>query len=247
MKMKNIFLLFFGIIFFGCSIDNCVKSVGEISSETIILEPFDKIYIFKGISATIHQSESHKMIIQTGKNIRPHISYTLIDGILSIRDDLDCNWVRQYGVTHVDIFSPNLKEIHSRTEKNISSNGVLTYPSLGLYAIDLEEGAGLGDFYIQINNQFVDIGANNVAAYYLSGSTQQLNLGIYNGTGRYHLENLQVYQNTTVFHRGMNDAFIYPLGELSGNLYGNGNLILNHQPTSINVIRHFNGQLIHGY
>lgn len=245
--MRRIFFLFIGLFFVQCSIDDCIKSTGDTISETIYFEPFDKIYIFKGISATIHQSEEHKIIITTGKNIRPHINYELVDGTLSIRDQLDCNWVREYGVTHIDIYSPNLKEIHSRTEKDISSNGVLTYPSLGLYAIDLEEGAGLGDFHLIINNDFVDIGTNNVAAFYLTGFTKHLNLGIYSGTGKVFAQDLQVQEHIQVFHRGSNESYVYPLGSIAGNMYGIGNLILKHQPTTIDVIQHFTGRLVHDY
>ena len=245
--MKKIILILICFLCIECSVDDCIKSAGESISEEVMLEPFQKIYVFKGISATIHQSHEHKIVINTGKNIRPHISFELIDGTLTLRDNLTCNWARDYGITHIDIYSPLLTEIHSRTEKNINSNGVLTYPSLGLFAIDLEEGAGLGDFHFQINNDYFQIGTNNVSSFYISGQTKDFNLGMFSGLGKIKTENLMVQNHIEVFHRGNNDAYVYPLGTISGNMYGLGNLILKHQPTSIAIIQHFSGSVIHDY
>lgn len=246
-EMRKIFILFVGLLFLQCSVDHCIKSTGENITETVILEPFEKVYIFKGISATIHQSEEHKIVINTGKNIRPHITYELANGELKIKDILDCNWVRDYGVTHIDIFAPNLTEINSRTEKNINSNGVLTYPNLTLTAIDLEEGAGLGDFHFQINSDYFQISTNNVSSFYVSGQTKDFNLGMYSGLGKIRTEHLLVQNHIEVFHRGNNDAHVYPLGSISGNMYGLGNLYIKHQPTAIEIIQHFSGRVILDY
>ena len=70
-----------------------------------------------------------------------------------------------------------IEEIYSKTEKNISSNGVLTYPTLRLFALDKNgdgiSGAGTGDFFISVNNNQLVIENNNLSRYFISGATQQ--------------------------------------------------------------------------
>ena len=145
--MKKIILLV-GLIFinFGCSKPSeCIESTGSIITKDFTVADFDKIIVHQGISLVVTEGPIYKVEVQTGENLMPNIQATVSDGLLTLKDNTTCNWVREYGNTVVFVTAPNISEINSKTERTITSNGILTYPVLSLIAMDLSDGAGTGD------------------------------------------------------------------------------------------------------
>jgi Putative auto-transporter adhesin, head GIN domain len=251
MIMKKIILLFaFLVTFISCEKPSeCIESFGQIVIKDIPVQPFLKITIHKGIEVVITQGSEYKVQIQAGENFIDNIKVKQIGTELDFSDNTSCNWVREYGQTKVLITAPNLEDIYSKTDRNISSNGILTFPTLRLYAFDTDgdglDGAGTGDFFINVNNSQLVVQANNVARFYLSGATDQALLSLYFGDGRIEAQNL-IAKNCNVYHRGTNDIFVFPTDNLTGNLFSTGNLISNNHPTNTpTVIQHYTGQLLY--
>ncbi len=247
--MKNFYLVLISIVLIGCeNPGDCIKSTGSIVAKEIEVEPFEYIRVYKGIGLVIKQGDEYKVEVRSGKNLIDDIQVLVRENTLFIKDKTTCNWVRDYGQTTVYITAPNLIEIRSKTEQRIISDGVLSYPLLRLIAMDKdgdgEEGAGTGDFFMELDcNQFV-IENNNVANYYISGKTNDCFIGFYNGNGILRAENLEINQ-LSFYHRGFNDMHVNVSQSITGNLYATGNLILYTNPESVNVTQHYQGRLIY--
>jgi hypothetical protein len=234
---------------------DCVESTGEIITKDISVTPFNRIEVLQGIELIITQGPEYKVQIQTGENLMENIEVTQNGNILILKDNATCNWVRDFGQTKVYVTAPNLEEIYSKTEKNISSNGVLTYPTLRLFALDSDgdgrEGAGTGDFFININNasptephgQLV-IQNNNVARYFISGQTDDAIIDFYAGDGRLEAPNLTI-QTVKVFHRGSNDMILKPIQRITGKMVSTGDIILKSHPTIVDVEQLYQGHVIY--
>ena len=243
--MKKItILLFFLYVVLGCSKPSeCIEATGAIISKDFPVNAFDKIIIYSGISLVITQGPVASVEVQTGENLIENIEVKVENGFLSVKDNTTCNWVREYGNTTVFVTSPNISEIHSKTEKNISSNGVLTYPTLKLISTDLSDGAGTSDFYLNVNNYQIVVENNNVSRYYLSGQTNNLIVNFYEGNGRFMGENLNA-KEVKIFHRGTNDIIVKPIDLITGKLYSTGNLILKNTPPIVDVQQYYQGRVI---
>ncbi|HLA56482.1 MAG TPA: head GIN domain-containing protein [Flavobacterium sp.] len=243
--MKKLFLaIAFLLLFAGC--DNpaeCVKHTGYTVTKDIPVTTFDRIIVHRGIAMVITQDDNYSVSVVTGENLVDDIKATVTNGLLSLSDDTTCNWVRDYGQTIVYVTTPTLTQIESKTEQNISSSSVLTYPSLTLKATDLSGGAGTGDFHIQVSNNTVEINTNNVAAFYLSGQTANLVAGFYEGNGILKAQDLLAY-SVYVFHRGSNNLYVHPTQSISGEIYSTGNVFCSPHPPEVNVNRHYQGRLI---
>lgn len=246
---KTIFILLFSVLILSCENPaDCVKSTGTMVTKEIEVLPFEYIRVYKGIGLVIKQGENYKVEVRSGENLVDDIEVKVQDNTLFLKDKTTCNWVRDYGQTTVYITAPNLIEIRSKTEQNIVSDGVLTYPSLSLIAMDKdgdgEEGAGTGDFILQIDNSNFFIGNNNLANYYISGKTNDFFVGLYNGNGIVRAENLEI-ANFNIYHRGFNDVHINPTQSVIGDLYSTGNLIIYSNPPVVEVIQHYQGRVIY--
>ena len=244
--MKKIILLV-GLIFinFGCSKPSeCIESTGSIITKDFPVADFSKITVHQGISLVITEGPVNKVEVQTGENLMSNIQATVVDGLLTLKDNTTCNWVRDYGNTVVFITAPNITEINSKTERIIASNGILTYPILRLIAMDLSDGAGTGDFNIQVNNSQTVIENNNVSRYYISGQTDNLSVNFYNGNGRFSGDNLSA-KSIYVYHRGSNDMIVKPTESITGKMVSTGNVILKNNPPIVDVQQLYHGRVIY--
>jgi hypothetical protein len=244
--MKKLFLfIVISSFFYNCEKpSDCLKSTGEMVVREIQVTPFETVFTYTGIGLVIKQGPEYKVEVKTGENLIDDIEVKVENNTLTLKDKTTCNWVRDYGQTIVYITAPNLTDIHSKTEQEIRSDGVLTYPIIRLYAMDLTDGAGTGDFNFDIDNGQLVILNNNVSRFYISGNTQEALLNFYDGNGRLEAQNLTI-NVAKVFHRGSNDMIIKPIQSVEGDLYSTGNLILLNTPPSVNLTEHYQGRVIY--
>lgn len=247
--MKKIVLVLSLILLFSCEKPgDCVESLGDIVTKEISVTAFTRIEIHKGIELIITQGPEYKVVIETGENIIDDIEVTQNGTILSCKNNNTCNWVREFGTTKVHVTAPNLEELYSKSERNISSVGVLTYPVLRLFSLDKDgdglEGAGTGDFFINVNNSQLVIQTNNVSRFYISGTTTQGIFEFYAGDSRIEAQDLTI-QDLVVFHRGSNDMIVKPINSITGKMVSTGNIVLKNNPTLVDVQQLYQGQVIY--
>lgn len=243
------------IAFISCEKpSDCVESTGEIVSREVFVEmptandSIKKIFVEKGIELIVSEGPIFKVTIQTGSNLIDDIEVRREGNMLRLKDNTTCNWVREFGQTKVLVTTPKLEEIYSKTDRNISSNGVLTFPRLKILSLDDNadqlEGAGTGDFFFAVNNAELQIESNNVSRFYLSGNTTLARFLLWAGDSRIQAENLNA-TDIEIFHRGSNDMTVKPLNSIYGVINSTGNVILTNNPPTINVQQLYQGQLIY--
>ena len=244
MKYKIVFfLLVFLLVSCGIS-EDCFKGNGNQVTQTFLLENFSKIKVYDGVGLVVKEGSNYEVKVVTSDNIIDDIDVKLNGDMLVVKDNSTCNIARDYGQTTVYVTAPNLTEIHSKTDQEIRSDGVLNYSDLKLFSIDISDGAGTGDFRLALNSTNFYVESNNVSNFYLTGQTENLHVFFSWGNGIFYGENL-VANTITFYHRGSNDVILFPINSISGDIYSTGNVVLKNNPIeSPNVIQHFTGRLI---
>lgn len=242
--MKKVLFLLFIISLFGCSKPSeCIESTGKEVTKDFFLPNFSKIKVYNNISLIITEGANQKIEVKTGENLIDNIEVTIENDMLVLKDKTTCNWVREYGETKIYVTIPTLNEIICKTQKDILSNGTLHFPSLSLNSMDLTDGAGTGNFNLNLDNLNLEIHSNNVSNFYISGKTNTFSANFYNGDGRIEAQNLLVNE-INVFHRGSNDMILNPISKISGNMYSTGNIRCKNHSVDNQVISHYLGQFI---
>lgn len=254
--MKKIFsIIIIILLFISCEKPSeCFESTGEIVTRdypVVGFMPTDsikRITVNRGIELVITEGPIFKVSIKSGSNLIDNIEVLKVGTNLILNDNTKCNWLRQYGQTIVYVTTPKLEEIYSKTDRNISSNGVLTFPTLKLFALDengdFTPGAGTGDFFVTVNNSELNVETNNVARFYLSGFVTTASFNFYAGDSRIEAPNLTV-QNIAVYHRGSNDMILKPMLSISGKMVSTGNIILKNNPPIVTVQELYQGHVIY--
>jgi hypothetical protein len=249
MNKINCLFLFLVLLFSGCGSENapdCFQKAGAIIQEEIILADFTAITVFEGVKVVVKQSDTQKVVLETGEFLRNEVTLEVTEGRLVIRNENGCNFVRDFGLTVVYISSPNISEIRSSTGFPIISDGVLNYPSLTL----LSEGFTLpeaettdGEFNFLVNTTNLSIVSNGIAFFEIKGTTQNFNINFAAGDSRLLASDLMA-ENITLFHRGSNDMLLYPQQSLQGSIVGTGDVISFNQPPVVEVEALYKGKLL---
>lgn len=246
--MKKIIYLLSIVFLFSCDSENandCFQTTGAIVQEEVTLDAFDKIWVNRDVELIVKEGAEQKVVIETGKNLLNDVKAIVVDDQLILSDHNACNFVRNYGVTKVYVTAPNITEIRSSTQYDISSDGVLTYPSLTILSEDFNAPGTftVGNFRLNLDNTNFRVVFNNLSNCYVSGKTLNLNITFAAGASRFEGRNLEA-QKITLWNRSSNDMIVNPLESLTGKISGTGNVISLNRPPVVNVEELYKGRLI---
>lgn len=245
--MRNLIYILTVLIFSCDSEDanNCIQTAGNIIQSEVEVADFERILVNRDIELIITEAPEYKVTIETGENLINDVKAEVMGNRLVLTDNNTCNYVRDYGITKVYVEAPNITEIRNSSQYEVSSNSVITYPTLNLISEDFNENIEftVGDYNLTIDNQNLRITSNGLASFYMDGSTENLNVNFFAGDGRFEGEDL-VAQAVTIYHRGSNDMIVNPIESLSVELRGTGNVIAINEPPIVQLEQFYIGQLI---
>ena len=246
-KIKYIWILL--VVLVSCDIDNvsdCFQSTGAIISTEFQVEPFTKIRFENDISLVLKQDSIQQVVIETGENLLSNIQVKVENGVLIIQDNNSCNLVREYGVTKAYISVSNLTEIRNSSSRDITSNGVLNFPSLSLVSNttgNIEGTNKSGDFILQVVCEDFYVSANGQSIFYITGDTKNANLKFTDEWPRFEEENFKI-DTLSFLQRSATYIKVSPQKKVSGEIRGTGDVILVNRPDIIEVEEFFTGRLI---
>lgn len=245
--MKKIIYIFL-IFVFACDSEDgfdCFQTSGSTILQEIEVPGFSKILVNRDIELILKEGSDFEVIIETGENLLNDVDVIVVNDRLELTDNNTCNFVRDFGITKIFVTAPDITEIRSSTQFDISSDGVLNYENLTLLSEDFNEPDtfNVGDFRFQINSNRLNIVTNGSSFFFIEGNVDNLNIGFFAGLSRLEGGNL-IAQNVNIFHRGENDMIVNPQQSLTGRLVSTGNLISRNRPEVIEIEALFSGQLI---
>ena len=247
-KMKKILLIFIGILLLSCDKENandCFQKTGAIVSQEIVVADFTRIKVDRDVELVLKEGAVQKVVIETGENLLNDVSAVVNGSQLVLTDSNTCNFVRDYNVTKVYVTSPNITEIISSTQFQISSDGVLNYTAMDILSEDYSDPSviAVGRINLTLNSQTIKVVGNNLTSFKLSGMAENLSVSFYAGDGVFNGADL-IANKVSVFHRGTNDVIVNPQNVLEGRLVSTGDLISVHQPPVVDVEVLYTGNLI---
>ena len=246
--MKRYIYILWSVLLFACNSEDandCLQTSGAIIQQEFEISDFNKILINKDVELIVTQGLEQKVIIETGENLLNDIDVTVVDNILTITDNNDCNWIRDYGITKAYVTVTEITEIRSASQYKVSSIGTIQSNNLTLITENYwnPEYYNLADFHLDLDCNVLRVITNGLSVFYLTGTANNLEVSFYAGLGKFEGENL-VANNIDIYHRGTNDMIVYPVNKLTGELRSTGNLISVNQPPIVEVEQHYTGQLI---
>lgn len=98
--LKSMFwMISSALLLSGCSDDplcNCLQGSGNNSTESRPLEPFNAVDLSQNVDLILRQGNTDEAQVTAGKNIIDGIKTEVKNGVLYIRNDNKCNWLRDF-------------------------------------------------------------------------------------------------------------------------------------------------------
>ena len=230
----------------GNNVIDCFQNAGDIVRQEVTLPEFSSITVFEKLNLVLRQGDTQLVEIETGEFLINEVFAEVEGDRLILRNENNCNFVRDFGITTIYVTSPNIEQVRSSTGLLISSDGVLNYPNLSLVSESFENpetDTTDGSFNIELASETVSIVTNGIAFFQLAGTATNFNITVAAGDSRIEAENL-IADNVNLNHRGSNNIFVNPQERISGVIRGNGDVISNNRPPEIDIEELFNGRLI---
>ncbi len=221
----------------------CFKTAGDSVLYNIPVSEFSSIRVGQGIELVIAEGTEQSVTVQTGSNIKEYITATVVDGELQLKNDVNCNWVRNYNNTTITVTTPVLTQIVTATQWNVRSAGVLHFPQLSILSGIFEESSS-ATVNLEMDNQNLTIEDNQNLYCIITGHVENLNVNFYAGDARFDGRNLDA-TNVKVFHRSSNDIIVKATNEVTGTVYATGNLVFVNHPPTVNVSTTYTGRVVY--
>lgn len=226
--MKSILLaLSFLIFIISCKQENsrdCIKNTGSRLREKRATSDFTQIELNNDINLYLKPDTVNIIEIEAGKNLLDLISVDVTDGVLSLKNNNKCNWVRKFHPTiNAYVSYKTLDKITYRGSGLIST---LSPIKQNKFILDCWEGNGSVDISCETNEIYfvINKGECDIKACGSSGFTY-----IYtNGNGPINCENI-IADEGYVWNNATNDCYITASKKLKivinyiGNVYYQGN------------------------
>ncbi len=223
---------------------DCFQSSGDNTIHEITVSSFNKIVVNEGIILQIEQGAIQRIVVETGENLINDIEVLVVESELILKNNNNCNLVRDYGLTTITVTVPDLKELRSSTGFDIRSIGVLSFDELTLYSESFQSDFNSsGDFYLSLDVERLRIVSNNISNFHLSGQVQNAILEWFSGDGQLFAQELEI-QNAQIYHRGTHNWQVDVKQNIAGSIESYGDVILESAPVSVNVQETWQGRLI---
>lgn len=229
--MKKLIYITLAIAFFwNCGKNSaCFKSAGDSETKLITDIEFSEIVLYDNIDLELKYDSIVSIKIETGENLTPFIETSIRNGILTLKNNNTCNFLRnQKSEVKVTVSSPQLNRLTYYGIGDIWSNDTLFYP---IFEFDSYEGMGDMSLILNSNNVSIKEHIGNCDIT-LSGKSKSTYLYL-TTIGNYFCQNL-ISEKAHVNNLGVGDINVFAQDELliekqkSGdvNYWGNPNVTI---------------------
>ena len=232
--MKNIYFtisLVLLVFMLSCRKENmkdCIKSTGDVITETRLFSPIDTILVQNNINLYLRYDSVESIIVEAGKNLMPFIETSIENKKLILSNKNKCNFMRNYETPiHVTVSIPDIKYIQLTGSANINSMNKLTLTK------SIIVNSGIGDINLDLEGGHILTQIYGSGGINLTGKAAVLE--IYStGNCFMHCENLMtgyafIYSNTT------GNIYVHAEKELGATIVGSGDVFYSGNPELKNI------------
>jgi len=238
--LMMLFLVISGLSCNKSPVLDCFNSTGEIKKVEREIDDFTSIILMDNVNLHLQQAQKNKLILEAGSNLMSKIITEVnAEGVLEIKNDNQCNWVRSYDKPiNVYLDFVQLDTLEYRSIGNVTNEDTIRMDTL---VIDVKEGAGaieltVNTYKINTNLHYgtadiITSGRTNISFVYLAGAGKVDNRSL--------IGNL-VYLN----NKSSNDIYVNSTSTLEVTIDNIGNVYYLGNPHNISLTGNGSGELI---
>lgn len=231
------------------NVNDCIQTDGDSITFDLTLAPFDKIQVENDVRLIVKEGDEQRVSVQTGENLVSDLNIEVDQETLVLQNNNGCNFIRDFGVTVVTVTSPNIVFIRQASSFPVSSDGVLTYPSLTIWSntnpnnLSIMDANKSGSVILELDVPQFIVQANGSSNFQISGRADTMSLSFSDEFPQFNGANFLV-EDISFTHTSAANMVVHPVNSIQGVIRGVGNVIAVNEPTTVDVEALFTGELI---
>lgn len=219
---------------------DCFNSTGKITKVEREIDNFHSIALHDNVNLILKQSGKNKITVEAGSNLIPKIMTRVNEaGILEIRNENTCNWVRSYDKpVNVYLSFVKLDTLFYRSVGDVTNEDTIRMDTL---VVEVKEGAGRIALTVITSKMNTNI-QYGTADIVTSGFTT-LGFIYLAGAGKIDNRNL-ITQQVYLENRSSNDIYVNSVNTLAAEINSIGNVYYKGNPPDIRLKGTGSGKLI---
>jgi hypothetical protein len=222
----------------ACHKPGCLESGGAVTTVERRAAPFHRIDLFDNIDLVLTQGSTEKIRVEAGTHLQPNITTEVTNGVLTIQNTTNCNWLRgpSEKIT-VYVSFKTLDLLNYNGSGQVRSTDTLRIPEL---EVSSETGGGNVELTVHTGllRAFID---HESADFIIRGTADECH-AYTNSRGTLDLSELQV-RRYNIRYGAVKDTYVRVSERLEVEIYFTGNVYYRGDP-QITTIYHDTGRLI---
>lgn len=240
--MKRIYfflLLALSIVSIQCKKPACVENSGAPIINKRMIQTFTQIHLQDNINLILTQEVEQAITVEAGQNIIPNITTVVENGVLTIRNEGTCKWLKMPD-TQINVYVSvkHLEKLDYEGSGNVTSTNTIHTSNFNLIS---QKGAGNINMQINATNTNIQLEGENPDII-LTGISDYCSISV-DPRSSINLSNFEV-RSMSAEYRSIRDGFINVSEKLQVNVYHTGNLFYKGAPIQVTPIYYGSGRLI---
>ena len=241
--MKRYLLIAFTFVIL-CSCEkkssNCFIGSGETGTEEILLEDFNAIRVYDIFNLVLIQDTVHKIVMEGGENLLPHVKSIVEKDTLLIENSLRCNWFRNYEKITLSVHFKRLDHLITIAPVNVISTDTIRCDTLQYFALG---EIGEADLILNCNYLRFDDSYSTLGLFKFRGKAGKSRFYVNYGSS---LDaNGLVSGKTDIYTKTIGDVYVNVKEHLRVWLWGSGDIYYTGNPGLVEIMENrSSGKLI---
>ena len=194
--------------------------------------------LFDDVNLVLTQDTSESIKIVAAKNIEPNISVQNKNGVLTIRNNTTCKWLRSANEkTTVYLGIKTLDHLEYSGSGNVSSTNTINADKITFYS-----ATGAGNIDVSLNAKQVTASVEYESADFIFHGRADVCYGYAGSRGTLDLKDLEV-KYLALGYAGVRDVTVNATEVLEATIYHTGNVFYKGNPPNITTTFYSSGRL----
>ena len=238
MKRKSIIYLLIICLLWGCKKPGCFENAGSIVTVQRETNSFNRIDLFDNVNLIHTQDTIESISVRASQNIEPNISTSIENGVLTIRNNTSCKWLRNPS-EKIDVFVgiKELKHLEYGGSGNVTSTNTIQAENISFYS-----ATGAGNIDVTLDAKQVTASVEYESADFVFRGKADVCYCYANSRGSLGLKDFQV-KHLNISYAGIRDVTVNATEVLEATIYHTGNVYYKGHPSTILTSFYSTGRL----
>lgn len=237
--MRKILLYICVITLFSCDVEDvkdCLRSHSEKETYQQAIIAIEEVIVRRDIQLSVKQSTVNKLEIITDQKSFENLNIDFNNQSLELSLSNVCPFGNSKPLVEIVLHVTDIRQIRNSSQYTIQSLGQLNFPFLRLISESFNDNEALnsGDFKMDIDVNNFGIVSSGISDFYITGKTNKMSLGIYDGSGAFYGENLQA-EEADIFYRSSRNSRLNVKQKAVGEIRSTGSIYFQQKPETFTI------------